>query len=289
VSCLRLPQVLTAALGTLLLAAAPAPAQTQAAISDPAHQLYNARLDVRAAATTLSREIEAVAASGETGWIAYRLPMAPGAKQMCRSWSPDGAPQILLEAPSEMTVLVRVEARQVVRVQTATPECAVDAGGLPVLWLTGVAVTDSVDWLNATIRAVPPVQRGPSRLLEPSLAALAGHPGDPATRSLVTFAREDSRAHVRGRALFWLGQRAGREATAAIDDAISQDPDTEVKKTAVAALGRLPPDQGVPLLIDVARTHGSPQIRRQAMFWLGQSRDPRAVTFFEEVLTGSRR
>jgi len=26
-------------------------------------------------------------------------------------------------------------------------------------------------------------------------------------------------------------------------------------------------------------------VRKQAMFWLGQSRDPRALTFFEQILT----
>jgi hypothetical protein len=42
--------------------------------------------------------------------------------------------------------------------------------------------------------------------------------------------------------------------------------------------------EGVPLLIQLARTHRLPEIRRQAMFWLGQSKDPRAVDFFEEIL-----
>ena len=50
------------------------------------------------------------------------------------------------------------------------------------------------------------------------------------------------------------------------------------------ALSQLPKDEGVPKLIDVARTNRNPAVRRQAMFWLGQSRDPRALEFFEEVL-----
>ena len=40
---------------------------------------------------------------------------------------------------------------------------------------------------------------------------------------------------------------------------------------------------GVPLLMQLARTHRSVEVRKQAMFWLGQSRDPRAVSFFEEL------
>lgn len=36
--------------------------------------------------------------------------------------------------------------------------------------------------------------------------------------------------------------------------------------------------------IEIARTNRNPQVRKQAMFWLGRSSDPRAVSFFEEVL-----
>jgi hypothetical protein len=52
----------------------------------------------------------------------------------------------------------------------------------------------------------------------------------------------------------------------------------------VFALSQLPRDEGVPKLIDVARTNRNPQVRKQAMFWLGQSNDPRALSFFAEVL-----
>jgi HEAT repeat protein len=52
----------------------------------------------------------------------------------------------------------------------------------------------------------------------------------------------------------------------------------------VFALSQLPKDEGVPKLIEVARTNRNPQVRKQAMFWLGQSKDARAVKFFEEIL-----
>jgi len=53
----------------------------------------------------------------------------------------------------------------------------------------------------------------------------------------------------------------------------------------VFALSQLPKDEGVPKLIEVARSHRDAAVRKQAMFWLGQSRDPRALAFFEQVLT----
>ena len=57
-----------------------------------------------------------------------------------------------------------------------------------------------------------------------------------------------------------------------------------MKKKAVFALSQLPKDEGVPMLIQVARTNRNAEVRKQAMFWLGQSKDPRAVQFFEEIL-----
>ena len=77
---------------------------------------------------------------------------------------------------------------------------------------------------------------------------------------------------------------AGNEAVATIRAAIDDDPELAVKKRAVFALSQLPGNEGVPLLIELARTHGNREIRKQAMFWLGQSGDPRATSFFEEVL-----
>ena len=43
-------------------------------------------------------------------------------------------------------------------------------------------------------------------------------------------------------------------------------------------------DEGVPALLATARTDKDAKIRRSAIFWLGQSEDPRALAYFEEVL-----
>jgi HEAT repeat protein len=108
--------------------------------------------------------------------------------------------------------------------------------------------------------------------------------GDRGIDPLITMAKRDSSAKVRGQALFWLGQKAGQRAVAALEGAIADDPDRDVRKKAVFALSQLPKDDGVPKLIAVARTHRDPEVRKQAMFWLGQSGDERAVQFFEQVL-----
>ena len=102
---------------------------------------------------------------------------------------------------------------------------------------------------------------------------------------LIRAAKSDGSSYMRSQALFWLAQKAGKRATSTITNAVENDPDTEVKKRAVFALSQLPKDEGIPKLIEIARTQKNPQARKQAFFWLGQSQDPRALAFFQEVLS----
>jgi hypothetical protein len=102
--------------------------------------------------------------------------------------------------------------------------------------------------------------------------------------SLIQAAKTDASSHVRGQAIFWLAHKAGDRASSTIREAIENDPDTGVKKRAVFALSQLPTDEAVPKLIEVARSQKNAEVRKQAFFWLGQSHDPRALAFFEQVL-----
>jgi hypothetical protein len=80
---------------------------------------------------------------------------------------------------------------------------------------------------------------------------------------------------TRRQAVFWLGQAAGVEATRGLDSIVRDDRgELEVRKHAVFALSQRPNDEAVPALIGIARTSREPEIRRTALFWLGQSDDP---------------
>ena len=91
---------------------------------------------------------------------------------------------------------------------------------------------------------------------------------------------------TRSQSVFWLGQAAGDAATRGLNDlVVDGSVDREVREQAVFALSQRPREEGVPALIAVARTNKDPEIRRKALFWLGQSHDPRAIDLFEELLT----
>lgn len=91
---------------------------------------------------------------------------------------------------------------------------------------------------------------------------------------------------TRRSAVFWVSQVAEEAATRGLDSlAGDRAVDRDVREQAVFALSQRPREEGVPALIRIARSHGDPEIRRRAIFWLGQSNDPRALQLFEELLT----
>lgn len=99
---------------------------------------------------------------------------------------------------------------------------------------------------------------------------------------------ENIRQDTRKQSVFWLGQAAGDVATAGLSElAEDEDEDREVRESAVFALSQLDNDEGVPALIRIARGNKDPKIRRTALFWLGQSDDPRAQDLFEELLANN--
>jgi hypothetical protein len=105
--------------------------------------------------------------------------------------------------------------------------------------------------------------------------------------ALVRLAKNESvPKDTRRSAVFWLGQAAGTAATASLDSLVGDSQgDRQIREAAVFALSQRPKDEGVPALIRVAQTNRDPDIRRKAMFWLGQSDDPRALALFESILT----
>ncbi len=323
-------------------------------------RMRNAKVQSRSSAAGLDNTLRAIAGPA---WVVYGVTATPGERNLC-CWNggsnqccgacrlengettvsvSGNAGPIKLEGSREMYVFYRIENKQIEKVRAYSADCEIDAGGLPVYFLTDVKPQESVGLLASLVKdgdmkladsaimviafhADGAADRALDQFSEPSqseeirrkssfwLANARGHHGyetllrmlkndpSPTVREHLTFcltqskdpgaiktlldtAKNDKDSRVRGQALFWLAHTAQKQlAAAAIQEAIDKDPETEVKKKAVFALTQMPAEQGVPLLIQVARTNRNREIRKQAMFWLGQSKDARALQFFEEVL-----
>ncbi len=142
-----------------------------------------------------------------------------------------------------------------------------------------VPASEAADYLTGLVRS------GGERASRDAVMPAAIADGAVVWPALIDVAR-DAKGPRRTRlvALQWVGMAAGDVVTDG--QAVVDDADRKTRERAVFAVSQLPKDEGVPLLIEVARSHRDPQIRRRALFWLGQSGDDRAIDLFEELLRG---
>ncbi len=136
----------------------------------------------------------------------------------------------------------------------------------------------------ATLRTLIASEKDPST--RQSFVTSLGQTRQPATaEALLSLAQSDPDPKIRAEAIYWYPQRAGSSSINAVMAVVDKDTDDNVKKRAVSGLGRLPNDQGVPALIDLAKaSKTTPVVRKQAVTVLGQSKDPRAVAYLEQLL-----
>ena len=95
---------------------------------------------------------------------------------------------------------------------------------------------------------------------------------------------------MRHDATFWVGRFAAAKLAGHGEDIAAGDDGDEGDDTrgaAVFALSQLRGHAGVEPLLQVARTNRDPAVRRKALFWLGESGDPRAIALFREILRGA--
>jgi hypothetical protein len=102
---------------------------------------------------------------------------------------------------------------------------------------------------------------------------------------LIKAAQEDSHGKVRAQAWFWLSQTKAPDTERAIGVALTRETDPAVREQAVFALSQLKGDRAARALIAVAdnRQLGR-DVRRHAVFWLGQSGSPLALGYFDQRL-----
>lgn len=120
--------------------------------------------------------------------------------------------------------------------------------------------------------AIMPATMADSAVVWPALLRIARNPDRPRRN--------------RQEALRWVGMAAGQAVLERAGPVTAEDPEADARERAVFAMSQLPRDESVPALIDIARTHRDPRIRKAALFWLGQTDDPRAMDVLEEVLRG---
>ena len=120
------------------------------------------------------------------------------------------------------------------------------------------------------------------KLREQAIFALS-QSSAPAYAHILAMAHKDPSEHVRGQAYFWLAQMDDARAKDDIIAALKSESSDEVREEIVAALSQLE-DSADEALIAVLRGDFPRAVKKQALFWLGQSGSAEAMAYFDEAL-----
>lgn len=92
----------------------------------------------------------------------------------------------------------------------------------------------------------------------------------------------DASVETRKQALFWLGQGdASTKELIRLYDSLDAH---SLREHFTFVVSQRHDSEAIDKLIEIARSDRDAEIRKQAMFWLGQTKDPRAIKFFHDVL-----
>lgn len=108
---------------------------------------------------------------------------------------------------------------------------------------------------------------------------------DAAATYVIHVAESEKDLELRKTAIANLGRIAGQKSLGALATTIDNDVEVEVQKQAVLAIGKRQKDEAIPILIRTARNHPKMAVRKLAIQVLGQTGDERATAFFRELLS----
>jgi hypothetical protein len=192
---------------------------------------------------------------------------------------------VQLEGARQAIVLYRVENREVQRIRAYSDTCELDAGGLPVYWLTGVSTTASLDLLLP--RASRPVADDDrhDRVVGGAMHAIAVHRDPAADRALATLMAPDKPMHTRKQAAFWAANARGRPGFELVRTALLDASNAEpLRKHLTFAVSQSREPEAVDTLTRAARTDASPGVRGEAIFWLAQKAGQKAARTITDAI-----
>ena len=292
-----LPMAMQIALAGMLAGAAWG--QQPARMSQP--QIVNGQVETRAVAANLSNTVEQIEGQGARPlWIAYDVEEIAGERSACCGNYNNGenvacgtcqletehgntmsdrhsGRTMSLERGGQLLVLLRVADKQVMKIRMASGDCTLDAGGLRVLWLTGVKGDESVGLLANYVRPEEIQRHGEHGLSEQALTAIAMHADAAADRAFASFVAATQPQGLRAKASFWLGAARGEKGLVLLKHMAKSDPSADVRTQVSFALYVSPEPSAVDEMIRMAHDDESAHVRGQALFWLAQKAGKKAA------------
>lgn len=140
------------------------------------------------------------------------------------------------------------------------------------------SAADAIAWLTEL------AQRGTSRVASTAIEAMTFVDAPTPWGTVLRIARDTDRPRdVRRHATTWLSFGVQEKLGLSDIDEHGTD-DDEMRSQAVFVLSQRPKAESVPELINLVRNAPNKTVRKSAIFWLGQSGDPRAVDVYADLL-----
>jgi HEAT repeat protein len=263
-------------------------------------RVENAKVETQAVVSGLAATFRELAGKADKPeWVGYSVEENAGERSVCCGNYNDGGGcgtcrlekehsdgggttpaqgAVKLEGARQLVVLFRLEAKEMMRIRVASQECTLDAGGLPLVWLTGVKPAESVALLETYVRAADFAEHGDHGLGHAALTAIALHADPAADRAFESFVKPDQREGLRKQAAFWLGAARGKTGLLALQHMTKTDPSSDVRAQVTFALSVSHESGAVEEMIRMAHDDTSSHVRGQALFWLAQKAGKKAVS-----------
>jgi hypothetical protein len=237
--------------------------------------LINAQTDTRSAAAGLDREFKTLTTTApQPAWIGYSVPAVRSTGWGCEYFRDSGATAgvVHLEPPTEAIILYRVENNAVNRVRAISPHCEIDAGGVPVHWLTDVQPAQSVALLETMVTNRENFGDNP-------LHAIAMHADPAAVKALEHYLAPDQPDNIRVRAVSYVASRN----LDLVKKIIAADRDIRVRERAVSSLANNKQPEAEELLLSIAATGDDSRLRLQAISGLGRKSGARVTAALSAI------
>src|ERR1700719_2870966 len=272
-------------------------------------QVENSQVQTRSVGGTLAATMTELEKSATSAlWVGYAVSAVAGQHSICCGNYNDGEncrkctletgnardavktkneaskSPVLPEGGRRLTVLFRVQDKQLKRVKVATEDCVLDGGGLPFVWLAEVNPSESVAFLGEYVHDENLGGHGRHSVGNEALMAIALHDGPEAQAAVESFTAPAQPEELRKQAAFWLGVARGKEGLTALQRMAKNDPSTEVRGHVAFALSVSKEPAALEEMILMAHEDESGHVRGQAIFWLAQKASKRAVGAIEGAI-----
>lgn len=265
---------------------------------NPEPKFVNAKLEQASAASGLKPAFDAALRRGGPHWIGYSVASTGKSHFICcfdsyENWrqtagccsgcklereggsffNSTGGTCVNPEPQKAVFVLFRVDGGEVQKIRPFTPDCGLDAGNLPVVWLRDVKAKESLALLETFVQrwSGEKEDKADKKVANGALQAIALH-GDPeADRILERILSANNPRKLRQEAAFWAANERGRSGFELLQRIVPKDPDPRFRSEATFAFSQSTEKQdAAKQLISMARNDADSDVRGQALFWLAQ-------------------